>query len=145
MSNFLKHETIEDVKREVIAILQKDNWKEILCTTPKGTYVNPYQEARAVVISAKLAPVGMFESEQFCDAMLKQAILENLDNIARFVIKGMPMKNFVTEYEENIGFVVQIVSDTQITKTTTYKTALCVSRHKDSEVGFCISMFTPVL
>ena len=51
MSNFLKYETPEDVKREILTILQKSNWKEILCTTPKGTYVNPYQEARAVVVS----------------------------------------------------------------------------------------------
>ena len=145
MSNFLKYETPEDVKREILTILQKSNWKEILCTTPKGTYVNPYQEARAVVVSAKLAPVGMFESEDFCEALLKQTIVENLVGLARFVMKGMPMKNFVTEYEENIGFVVQRVSDTQITKTTTYKVALCVSRHKDSDAGFYISLFTPVL
>ena len=96
MSNFLKYETPEDVKREILTILQKSNWKEILCTTPKGTYVNPYQEARAVVVSAKLAPVGMFESEDFCEALLKQTIVENLDGLARFVMKGMPMKNFVT-------------------------------------------------
>jgi hypothetical protein len=145
MPNILKHETAEDVKREVLDTLQKNNWKEILCTTPKGTYINPYQNAQTIVASAKMSPVGVFESETFCDNMLRQTIIENLDDIARFVIRGVPMKIFVTEYEENIGFVAQVISDTQITKTTTYKTALYISKHKDSEAGFYISAFTPVL
>ena len=100
MYNVLKHETTEDVKQEVLRTLKKDNWKEILCTTPNGTYLNPYQNAKTIVASAKMAPIGVFESEVFCDNMLRQAIIENIDDIARFVIKGVPMKIFVTEYEE---------------------------------------------
>ena len=89
MYNILKYETTEDVKRAVLDTLQKNNWKEILCTTPKGTYINPYQNTKTIIASAKMAPIGVFESETFCDNILRQAIVENLDDIARFVIKGV--------------------------------------------------------
>ena len=143
MSNTLK--TIEEVKKDILSILQENNWKEILCTTPKGTYINPHQEDHVVMVSAKLAPTGVFETEEFCDELLKQAIIVNIDNLAEFVIKGVPMKIFVNEHEENIGFVVETDEDAQITKTATHKTALFVSKHKDSKTGFYVSSFSPVL
>lgn len=143
MSNILK--TVEDAKIDILEILQENNWKELMCTTPKGTYVNPYLEEHVVVVSAKLAPTGIFATEEFCDQLLKQAIIENMDNLANFVIKGVPMKIFTSEHKENIGLVVQVTPDNEITKTPTHKTALFVSKHKESKAGFYVSMFTPIL
>ena len=143
MSNILK--TVEDVKKDVLYILQENNWKELICTTPKGTYVNPYLEEHVVVISAKLAPTGIFASEELCDQLLKQTIIENIDNIAKFVIKKVPMTIFTNEHKENIGLVVQVASENEITKTPTHKTALFISKHNESKAGFYVSMFTPIL
>ena len=137
MSNILKN--------EILSILQEKNWKEILCTTPKGTYINPYLEEKTVLVSAKLAPTGMFASEELCDELLKQAIIKNIEDIAKFVIKGVPMKTFVTEHEDTIGVVVEVDENAQITKTTTNKTAFYISKNKDSKAGFTVSAFSPVL
>ena len=143
MSDILK--TVEDVKKDILSILQENNWKELMCTTPKGTYVNPYLEEHVVLVSVKLAPTGVFASEEFCDQLLKQCLARNIDDIAKFVIKGVPMKTLINEHDDNIGFVVQLDEDAQIKKTPTKKTALYLSRHKESKVGFYVSMFSPML
>lgn len=145
MSNIFKYETAEEAKKAIMSVILSKDWKNTLCKDKNGNEIEYYFDRRAIAKIAQTVPAGMFESQEVCDNLLLNCLLDNVDAIAKFVAGRGPLKSITTEYDNVVGYVVQFVSDTQVTQTPCYQINMMISRNDKSVAGFYVSDFSPVL
>ena len=145
MSNVFKYETAEEAKVAVKNVILSKDWKNILCKDKSGNDIEYYFDRVAIAKIAQTIPTGMFDSQEICDNLLQNCILDNIDAIAKFVVGRGPMRSITTEYDNVVGYVVQFVSDTQVTQVPCYNLNMTICRNDKTIAGFYVSDFTPVM
>ena len=83
MSNVFKYETAEEAKVAVKNVILSKDWKNILCKDKSGNDIEYYFDRVAIAKIAQTIPTGMFDSQEICDNLLQNCILDNIDAIAR--------------------------------------------------------------
>lgn len=145
MANLFRYENAEEAKTAINTAVLDKNWKDILCKDKNGHAMQYYFDKREIAKVAQTLPSGMFDSQDVCDNLLRNCILDNIDAIAKFVAGRGPLRSITTEYDNVVGYVVQFVSDTQVTKTPCYNLNMILCRNDKTPAGFYVSDFTPVL
>ena len=145
MANIFRYENTDEAKKAIMSVILNKDWKQNICQDKSGNEIQYYFDRLAIAKIAQTLPTGMFESQEVCDNLLQNCILDNIDTIATFVAGKGPLKSITTEYDNVIGYVVQFVSDTQVSQTPCYNLNMIICRNDKTIAGFYVSDFTPVL
>ena len=82
MSNIFKYETAEEAKKAIMSVILSKDWKDTLCKDKNGNEIEYYFDRRAIAKIAQTVPAGMFESQEICDNLLLNCLLDNVDAAA---------------------------------------------------------------
>ena len=145
MNNIFRYDTVEEAKSAIMKSVLANNWKEQLCKNKDGDDIQYYFEPKSVSRMASIMPMGIFKSQDECDNLLRNCILDNVDAIAKFVAGKGPLKSITTEYDNTVGSVVQYQDGFKISEVKCNTLNMVVCRNDKITAGFYVSDFTPVL
>ena len=145
MENFIKYTSEAEAKAAISAALLREDWQDFFCKDKHGEIIQYFFDEESVAKMARFTPIGMFDTEEDCQRLLKSFIAEKIDSVARFVARRGPLSSITAVYENAVGAVYAVNEENNLIKMPCYRINAILSRNRSAELGFCISAFSPIV